>query len=188
MKMNLSLKGGNYEVTTDQAVTFLNEYVYVDMVEDGEMDKIEASDDVFSLLVEAISDSYGGFYESLIEFLEEETKVAKLINLTPHDITLVNGEGEIILTVKPSGEVARVTQSTEQLATFTIDGLDIPVTQNTYGELVNLPEQEDGVSLIVSAMVASAGKALGRTDLFIPNETVRNDKGQIIGCKSLGKI
>ena len=77
--MNLMLKGGNYVVTKEEAVTFLNEYVYVDMVEDGEMDKIEASDDVFSLLVEAISDSCGGFYEPLIEFLnenkEEESKM-----------------------------------------------------------------------------------------------------------------
>lgn len=115
-------------------------------------------------------------------------KLKKLINLTPHAIMLMNEEGETILTVEPSGEVARVTQSTEQLSTVTIDGLDIPVTQNAYGELVNLPEEKAGVSLIVSAMVASAGEKLGRKDLFIPNETVRNDKGQIIGCKSLGKI
>lgn len=115
-------------------------------------------------------------------------KMSKLINLTPHAIMMVNGEGETILTIEPSGTVARVTQSTEQLAMVTIDGVDIPVTQNTYGELVNLPEEKAGVSLIVSAMVASAGEKLGRKDLFIPNETVRNEKGQIIGCKSLGKI
>lgn len=114
--------------------------------------------------------------------------MTQLINLTPHAIMMVNSEGETILTIEPSGTVARVTQSTEQLATVTIDGLDIPVTQNTYGELVNLPEEKEGVALIVSAMVASAGEKLGRKDLFIPNETVRNDKGQIIGCKSLGKI
>lgn len=116
-------------------------------------------------------------------------KLTQLINLTPHAIMMVNGEGDTILTIEPSGNVARVTQTTEQLSTVvTIDGVVIPVTQNTYGELVNLPEEKAGVSLIVSAMVANAGEKLGRTDLFIPNETVRNDKGQIIGCKSLGKI
>lgn len=115
-------------------------------------------------------------------------KMSKLINLTPHAIVMVNGEGDTILTIEPSGTVARVTQTTKQLETVTIDGIVIPVTQNSYGELVNLPEQEDGVSFIVSAMVASAGVELGRTDLFIPNETVRNDKGFIVGCKSLGKI
>ena len=116
-------------------------------------------------------------------------KLTQLINLTPHAIMMVNGEGDTILTIEPSGNVARVTQTTEQLATVvTIDGVVIPVTQNTYGELVNLPEEKEGVSFIVSAMVASAGEKLGRKDLFIPNETVRNDKGQIIGCKSLGKI
>lgn len=116
-------------------------------------------------------------------------KLTQLINLTPHAIMMVNGEGDTILTIEPSGTVARVTQSTEQLSTVvTIDGVVIPVTQNTYGELVNLPEEKAGVSLIVSAMVASAGEKLGRKDLFIPNETVRNDKGFIVGCKSLGKI
>ena len=115
-------------------------------------------------------------------------KLTQLINLTPHAIMMVNGEGDTILTIEPSGNVARVTQSTEQLATVTVDGVVIPVTQNTYGELVNLPEEKEGVALIVSAMVASAGEKLGRKDLFIPNETVRNDKGFIVGCKSLGKI
>lgn len=115
-------------------------------------------------------------------------KMPQLINLTPHAIMMVNDEGENILTIEPSGNVVRVTQTTEQLATVTVDGVVLPVTQNTYGELVNLPEEKEGVSLIVSAMVASAGEKLGRKDLFIPNETVRNDKGQIIGCKSLGKI
>lgn len=115
-------------------------------------------------------------------------KMTQLVNLTPHAIVMVNGEGDTILTIEPSGTVARVTQTTKQLETVTVDGLDIPVTQNSYGELVNLPEEKAGVSFIVSAMVASAGVELGRTDLFIPNETVRNDKGFIVGCKSLGKI
>ena len=60
----------NYIISNTEVAQFLNEYVYVDMVEDGEMDAITPTDDVFALLCEAINDE-PMFNESLLEFLNE---------------------------------------------------------------------------------------------------------------------
>ena len=106
----------------------------------------------------------------------------KIINLTPHAINFVQEDRSPILTVEPSGQLARVSVHTE--TTGEIAG--IPVTKSVYGEVEGLPEPEEGTIYIVSSLVA--GRVPERKDVFIPNESVRDEKGRIIGCKSLGHI
>ena len=106
----------------------------------------------------------------------------EIINLTPHAITFVDGEGKPILVVEPSGQLARVTTKIE--VTGDIDG--IPTTETVFGEVEGLPEKKDGVIFVVSSLVAQ--RCTDRDDVFIPNESVRDEKGRIIGCKSLGRV
>lgn len=111
----------------------------------------------------------------------------KLINLTPHDITLVNRENnEITLVIPASGVIARLKSETVVTGQVTIDGFDVELTETRYGKIENLPDPEDGVIYITSSLVA--GQCPDRSDVRIPNESVRNDKGQIIGCYSLGRV
>ena len=106
----------------------------------------------------------------------------KLVNLTPHAITFVNDNTDPILVVEPSGAVARVSTRTETIGSIA----GIPVTQTVFGEVEGLPDPKDGVVYIVSSLVAQ--RCADREDVFIPNEPIRDDKGRIIGCKSLGRI
>ena len=103
----------------------------------------------------------------------------KIINCTPHTINFVNDAGEVIRTIEPSGILPRVSYSINLVGD--IDG--IPDEETVYGEITDLPEKQDGVILIVSAMVAS--RLPNRDDLRVPGRQVRNDRGQVIGCKSL---
>ena len=103
----------------------------------------------------------------------------KIINCTPHTINFVNDAGEVIRTIEPSGILPRVSSSINLVGD--IDG--IPDEETVYGEITDLPEKQDGVILIVSAMVAS--RLPNRDDLRVPGRQVRNDRGQVIGCKSL---
>lgn len=104
------------------------------------------------------------------------------INLTPHAIYILDNENKIIKTIEPSKKVARLKTST-----ITIDYMDdIPITQTFFGEIENLPYPQKDTVYIVSSLIAQA--ATGRDDLYIPNESVRDEKGRIIGCRSLGKI
>ena len=104
-----------------------------------------------------------------------------LINLTPHDITFIseNGENRII---PPSGELARVAAKTVTVGY--IDG--IPVTTTEFGAVEGLPEPAANTIYIVSSLVAQ--RVPERIDVYVPSESVRDENGRIIGCKSLGKI
>lgn len=104
-------------------------------------------------------------------------KDLQLVNCTPHAINIIDGP-----TIPPSGIVARVKATTVKVGD--ING--IPVTATMFGEVENLPEPEFGTIYIVSSLVAQARP--DRDDLFIPNESVRDDQGRIIGCRSLGCI
>ena len=88
-------------------------------------------------------------------------------NFTPHDVKLNDG------TVYPSIGIARVS------ATFTEfnDG----VCHQKFGDIVGLPESQQGVKYIVSAYVLGA---TNRDDVVAPAtghpDTVRDDKGHIV--------
>ena len=107
----------------------------------------------------------------------------EVINLTPHSIAFVSGDGAPIITIEPSGQLARVSAHTERTGTV-ING--IPVTKTVYGDIEGLPEPKDGTVYVVSSIVAA--RCLERDDVFIPNESVRDEQGRIIGCKSLGHV
>lgn len=103
-----------------------------------------------------------------------------ILNLTPHSVNIVR-EDDTIFTIAPSGTVARVSQMREQIGT--IEG--IPLNVSKFGEVVDLPEQQDGVFLIVSRLVISA--LPDRDDLIVPDDLVRDDQGRIIGCRSFSR-
>jgi hypothetical protein len=96
----------------------------------------------------------------------------KLVNLTPHAITV--STGEITMTFPPSGDAARVdTKNTVEspivVSQFSNHDLEISVPLNTvttFG-VIGLPEPEENVMYIVSAMVAQ--QCLHRTDVIAPD-------------------
>lgn len=111
-----------------------------------------------------------------------------IINLTPHTITFISANNNMQkYAVAPSGIVARVSASTATIGEVTTpEGFVIPVTQTLFGQLEGLPAPKEGVVYVVSSLVA--GRVPYRKDVYIPNESIRDDKGRIIGCLSLGKI
>ena len=96
------------------------------------------------------------------------------VNLTPHEINIILPDGENI-SIPPSGNVARCSVNREVVEHIQ----DIPVNKTVFGEIVNLPEQQEGYLYIVSSLVAQACK--GRIDVLIPDDTVRDRANKIIG-------
>jgi hypothetical protein len=95
-----------------------------------------------------------------------------LINLTSHTINEVTTGTAI----PPSGRVARVKTSTVKTNEF----LGMPIFETTFGSVEGLPEPEEGVMYIVSALVMTA--CPDRLDLLSPGNLVRNEHGQPAGC------
>lgn len=104
----------------------------------------------------------------------------KIVNLTPHSIAFVKESGNLV--IEPSGIIARVSTSTQVIGE--IDG--VPVTETVFGEVENLPEPQEDTVFLVSSLVAQ--RVTGRSDVFIPNESVRDSEGRIVGCKSFGRV
>lgn len=79
----------------------------------------------------------------------------EFINLTPHDIIMNNG------TTFCSKGVARVN---DEFTEFDKDG----ICSVKHGKIKNLPAPKKGVAFIVSAMVLTAAKEIGRLDVVAP--------------------
>lgn len=113
-----------------------------------------------------------------------KTKVfsATLVNLTPHPINLYGDDDKLIQTIPPSGTVARVAEY-RKLDAY-VNG--IPLREIVFGEIEGLPAPKEGTLYIVSALVRSATKEKGRTDVISPDTgagAVRDEDGRIIGTR-----
>lgn len=98
-----------------------------------------------------------------------------LVNLTPHTINVLLENKKIEI---PSSGIARCSQTSKPVGE--VNG--IPLTTTSFGEVEGLPEPTKDTLFIVSRLIMSACPTRG--DLLVPNDMVRDDKGQIIGCKS----
>lgn len=105
----------------------------------------------------------------------------KIINKTAHPVIVLDRKDNVIKEFKPTALSVRLESHIYHLK-HRIDG--IPITKSVYGHPIDLPEQQDGIYYIVSQLVKN--KLPNRTDLLVPAEIVRNDKGHIVGCRSLG--
>lgn len=115
-----------------------------------------------------------------------------IINRTPHPVNLLNPDNSVRFCWVPEGEPIRLAQETCKMGELTYDKpienddenevfINVPLTWTKFGS-TNLPEQQDDVYYIVSALVKNAFP--DRTDLLIPNEIVRDEGNNVIGCRS----
>lgn len=109
--------------------------------------------------------------------------MVELVNLTNHDVTVLDDNNDEIIDIPPSGDVARCKTDTKYKTSITYQASKLPLTKTRMNEVLNLPEPEDGKIYIVSLIVAAV--ASDRDDLVIPDELVKNDDGYVIGCRSL---
>lgn len=111
----------------------------------------------------------------------------RIVNLTPHTINLMPaGPTGPVVTVPPSGQVARCATSRVQVDAVTAEGVTIPVNRTQFGEVTGLPEPQPNTIYIVSALVAQAVPE--RQDVFIVDDAVRDEQGRIVGARALAHV
>ena len=108
----------------------------------------------------------------------------QIINLTQHALTVVVN-GQVVLEVPASGQVARCAQVTTEKDPVFVDGVQIPMGANVFGDVQGLPDPMPNTLFFVSAMVAQAAWTQGRNDVVCPLLAVRDDQGRIIGTSGL---
>lgn len=105
----------------------------------------------------------------------------KIVNLTPHNINLILDNNKILV-IESSG-VARCNVETRLVNYIN----DIPVYRNRYTDVVGLPDGDKDTVYVVSRIVAEAVKDK-RFDCVIVDNTIRDEKNFIIGCKGFAVI
>jgi hypothetical protein len=100
-------------------------------------------------------------------------------NLTPHEVKISNGTNDFII-IPSSGIIARAVEETEREG-WLPEGIE--VVSKKYGKMNDVPDYQNGVFYIVSAMVRVAYPE--RDDLFSPGDLIRDEGGNIIACKNL---
>lgn len=108
----------------------------------------------------------------------------RLVNLTPHPVTLLVGDRTLMIPPEPTP--ARCSETRSVVGTVEVDGLEVPVTRVGFGQVQGLPAPREGVLYVVSRMVAEACR--DRADLVIPDDLVRDAEGRIIGARSLARV
>jgi hypothetical protein len=105
-----------------------------------------------------------------------------LVNLTPHPVTLVSETRT--LTLHPTGHVARVAVTQTAIPPVVLaDGFQVAASAPTFGDVVGLPAPASGVVFVVSALVRNA--VPDRLDVASPGDLVRDDAGNVLGCREL---
>lgn len=104
----------------------------------------------------------------------------KIVNTTPHDIKLILDNREVVYP-KSSNPI----RLEEESKLVDILDVDIPIYSKIY-KSADLPPEQSSVYYIVSLIVAQSFPE--RRDFLIVNDTIRNDKGQIIGCRSFARV
>ena len=124
--------------------------------------------------------------------------IAKLVNLTPHDVNIYREEDldeyhRVKFGCRPYCVIPPATQPTARIITqerpvdpLNVDGMDIPLTAKAMSHIQNLPAPADGTFYIVSTIVAFY--VPHRSDLLVPTGNVRSRNGVIVGCTGFSRM
>lgn len=106
----------------------------------------------------------------------------EIINATPHILNVIDKNGQTV-SIAPSGIIPRVEEREIRRA----DIGDFELVTLSAGEVYGLPPAEAGKFYVVSRPVANAlvGK---RSDILVPGSFIRDEGGNIVGCKGLAQF
>jgi len=108
----------------------------------------------------------------------------RFVNLTPHEVKVVDEKGNPILVVPPSGVQARLGTNFAEVRKI----LGIPVHKVTYGEIQGLPPEPEPNTIYIVSSLCLAGVPEKFKDCVVapntnPGFAIRDEKGNIVGVK-----
>jgi len=104
----------------------------------------------------------------------------RIYNTTPHPIKIVNKDMEVVL------EIPKATDPLRMIEDSYFCGIigEYPLFKKSF-IAVDLPIKEENTYYIVSLPIA---QIFQRDDLLVPHDLVRDDNGNVIGCKGFAFI
>ena len=117
-----------------------------------------------------------------------------MINLTPHEIIVVEADGAEIASFPASGTIARVAVIEKVTGAISFDGIPVDIISSIFGEVEGLPalsELEGHERFLVSSMVLDRLGSEWSGIAFAPDtgkSAVRNEKNHIVGVTRLRTV
>jgi hypothetical protein len=114
----------------------------------------------------------------------DASKMKELVNLTPHPITMIYPDGEVITI--PLSDKFNIVRSELEIIPLENEKINnFPTVFTKLSEVEDLPDPHNGTIYIVSQMTCAAMPE--RKDLFFPFKYKRDTSGKIQGCLSLAR-
>lgn len=117
-----------------------------------------------------------------------------MLNLTPHEIVIVDENGDEIASFPASGVVARVSVTEKVTDMIHFDGIPVDIITSAFGEVEGLPtlsELEGHERLLVSSMVLDRLGPEWSGIAFAPDTgktAIRDAQGRVIGVTRLRTV
>lgn len=117
-----------------------------------------------------------------------------MINLTPHEITIVEQDGAEIASFPASNVIARVSVIEKVTGMVSFDGIPVDVISSTFGEVEGLPSLSDlegHERFLVSSMVLDRLGSEWSGIAFAPDTgktAIRDAQGRVIGVTRLRTV
>ena len=117
-----------------------------------------------------------------------------MINLTPHEIVIVEQDGSEIASFPASGTIARVSVIEKVTGIQYFDGIPVDIITSAFGEVEGLPalsELEGHERFLVSSMVLDRLGSEWSGIAFAPDtgkSAVRNAVGHVVGVTRLRTV
>lgn len=112
---------------------------------------------------------------------QERYENVELVNLTGHDITLIQYDEER-RDLPPQGSL-RINNIVDNVGYVRYDGIQVPLIQITERDLF-LPEPTDNRLYVVSGIIAAS---VEREDFVTPSRVERGRRG-VTGCRALARV
>ena len=114
-----------------------------------------------------------------------------MINLTPHEIVIVEENGDEIVSFPASGVIARVSVTEKVTGMLRFDGIPVDIITSTFGEVEGLPALPDLEGHERFSMVLDRLGSEWSGIAFAPDtgkSAVRNAQNQIVGVTRLRTV
>jgi len=118
------------------------------------------------------------------------------INLTPHEIVLEGKAFGARWVFPPSDMVARCETVRKVVDEFELEypgdyegvteWCEVPIHSVGFGVVSGLPDPTPGVMYLVSSIVAQA--VPNRRDVLVPDDTIRDEGGRVVGCRAFARL
>lgn len=119
--------------------------------------------------------------EDILKQMRRAKPLDTLINLTGHPINVYDNDRTLIRVIQPDPHHLPCKAKETKRIEDTVCGIPLWCVDNS--DVVNLPDPKPHTYYIVSRIVASVAKH--RRDLLVVDMQIRDDSGNIIGCRGL---